>query len=145
MSSESLNLNSDYLYTTNVVVYSREFKGQSSGPQIATHTISSESKAHFCELLWTKVKPVIKAEILVSNDQFEWSTTELMPVDLKRYIKMLTDSHLLTSDTKNNYVFLSDLFCFRYQRKIMRLMNCLNKCLSIGKPLISPFMCMCIR
>lgn len=73
-----------YIFTTNVAIFTREFKGQSSGPQIEKTVIRSNDKSQFCDSLWEKIKPLIKAEIVVAGDKFEWSTNELSKESLDK-------------------------------------------------------------
>lgn len=72
------------LYTTNLLIVSREFKGQSSGPQVEKSVVHFDTKPQFCDTLWAKIKPLIKAEIVLNNESFEWSTEELSAKDLKK-------------------------------------------------------------
>lgn len=72
------------LYTTSILVFTRDFKGQSSGAQVAKWTIFSDSLDEFIELLWLKVKPFIRAEIVMVDEKLEWGSLELKSSDLNK-------------------------------------------------------------
>lgn len=61
------------LFETKLTLYTREFKGQSSGPHVDTFTIQSNSIDEFKEKLLEKVKPLIKCEVILVEEEYQWA------------------------------------------------------------------------
>lgn len=80
--SAEINSENNELYSNKLIIFVREFKSQSSGREADKFALNSTSLTNFCALLWEKVKPLIKAEVVITGENFEWASTEPTVDDL---------------------------------------------------------------
>lgn len=67
----------DSLFRIKLYVTSREFRNQTSGPNLGVWEIRCDTGDEFLEKLWEKTRPIIKREIIrVNDEEFQWSPEE---------------------------------------------------------------------
>lgn len=75
----------EFLFEIKLNVYSREFKGQTSGPKVHEITLNVDNIKDFGEQIWLQVQPLIKREILTQDDgSFVYSDVDPVESDLSR-------------------------------------------------------------
>lgn len=77
------------LYENKFSAFTRDFRGNSAGPKIGDWTMRCDTLEQFKEIVWNKVKPYIKREILLqatdqNTESFEYNTEEPTIDDIGR-------------------------------------------------------------
>lgn len=76
------------LFDVTLTVFTREFKGQTSGPKVGDWTLLCDSSEAFASQLFLKVKPLLKCEAILTDDKFEWSQLDIVEEDLERFASL---------------------------------------------------------
>lgn len=84
------NTNSDQnvvLYTVQITVFVRSFKGQTSGKSIGAWEFNISTVEEFKSSLWNEVKPHLKREIVTEANEPKWhDNEEPIEADLHKFV-----------------------------------------------------------
>lgn len=81
---EPQNLDNIKLFDVSFKTFVRDFKGQTSGPQISDINVQVNTVDEFRGVIYEQVRPLLCREVVFSNDNCTWGNSEITEEDLDK-------------------------------------------------------------